>query len=99
MRIKLLRLAIDELVWWRNYYGLVFPDGRPRAEAQLEKAMMLVFEHPALGRPVEDTHLLQHPILRTPFALIYRRRGDTLEVARIWDTRRDPDTKALGETE
>jgi hypothetical protein len=78
------------MVWWRRYYKSVFPEGKATAFRQFERTVMLLSENPLAGRAVEVFKLRQFPILNTPFSLIYRIRGDRLEIVRVWDMRQKP---------
>jgi hypothetical protein len=43
-----------------------------------------------LGHLTDEADVLEFVISRTPFSLLYRIKGDTLEVLRLWDNRQKP---------
>jgi plasmid stabilization system protein ParE len=90
VRIRLLDEAQDDLKWWRRYYRVVFPQGRKNALRHFEKVVELLLENPYAGRKVEELDLYQFVISNTPFSIVYRLRGETLEIVRVWDMRKKP---------
>jgi plasmid stabilization system protein ParE len=90
VRVVYLDTALPDIVWWRRYYGRVFPDGRRKAGVRLLRAVASLEANPYLGRPTEEAGVLEFVIARTPFSLLYRIKGDTLEVLRLWDNRQKP---------
>jgi plasmid stabilization system protein ParE len=89
MKLVYLQTAFPDVVWMRRYYRSVFPQGARKAREQLFAVERLIMENPDIGRRINGGR--EFPIARTPFVFIYRRNADTIEVARIWDARRDPE--------
>jgi len=89
MKVVYLPTARPDLAWFGRYYRTVFPAGRQNARRQIETAEQMLKRHPELGHRLEEGDLRELRIARTPFSLIYRRRGETIEVLRIWDGRAD----------
>jgi plasmid stabilization system protein ParE len=90
VRIIFLPEARRDAAWWRHYYRQAFPEGKISAFWRLNKTIGLLRENPYLGRPVPDYPLQQLVIPNTPFKIIYRIRGERLEIVRLWDVRRKP---------
>jgi plasmid stabilization system protein ParE len=90
MKVVLSEQAKNDMKWWRAYYRQTFPAGNASAARHLAKAVDMLAESAFLGRPVEGYDLRRYPVFRTPFALIYRVKHDEIEIARIWDGRKDP---------
>ena len=90
MKVVLSEQAKKDMRWWRTYYRQNFPAGGANASAHLAKAVELIAENNCLGVVVEGYALRRYQIHRTPFALIYRVTGEEIEIARIWDGRKDP---------
>jgi plasmid stabilization system protein ParE len=90
MKVILSEQAKKDMRWWRTYYRQTFPAGSSNAAAHLAKAVELLAESGYLGSVVEGYNLRRYQIHRTPFALIYRVKDDEIEIARIWDGRKDP---------
>ena len=90
MSVVYLDTALDDLIWWRKYYRVVFPEGGPSAGRQFLKIVALLETRLRIGHPTDEPEVFEYPIPRTPFSLIYRLRGETVEVLRVWDNRRAP---------
>ena len=91
MKVVYLTTALPDLAWFRTYYEDVFLEGERHALLQRRAVERLLRDNPFLGRVVqEDTGARAFAIARTPFSLVYRVKGDRIEVLRIWDGRRDP---------
>ena len=78
------------MAWWQQYYRVTFPPGKLTAYTHFQKTIGLLKQNAFLGRPVEDHDIRLLNIPNTPFSLVYRLRGDTLEIVRVWDMRRQP---------
>lgn len=88
MKVRYLESARDDIAWFRNYYGRVFPSGKGNARARLQGVIQLISEHPNVGHPPEDfKDALEYPIRKTPFTMIYRIKGNELQVLRVLDQR------------
>jgi plasmid stabilization system protein ParE len=90
LRVIVVGEARRDLAWWRRYYKHAFPESQLSASRHMAKTVGLLQENPFLGRSVENYDLRQLPVPNTPFKIIYRIRGETLEIVRIWDMRRQP---------
>jgi plasmid stabilization system protein ParE len=90
MKVVLADQAKKDMRWWRAYYKKVFPSGDAKASVHLAKAVELLAENAYLGVVMEGYNLRRFQIHRTPFALIYRVKDDEIEIARVWDGRKDP---------
>jgi len=73
-----------------SYYATVFRGGKKNAAKQYFQTKILLKSNPFLGHPVEDMDGIREiTISKMPFAFVYRVNGDTIEVLRVWDQRRD----------
>lgn len=88
MRLVYLPTAFADVVWTRHYYRSIFPQGSRRAREQLYAVETLIMENPGVGHPIDGAR--EFPISRTLFRVIYRLRGEAIEILRVWDGRRDP---------
>lgn len=93
MKLVYLPTAFSDVVWMRRYYRDVFPQGAKKAREHLFAIERLIMENPHIGQPFRAGREI--PITRTPFTMIYRVRGDTIEVVHVWDARRNPDDMQL----
>ena len=87
MRIVFLELAQADMGWFRQYYRTVFAEGKRNAKAHLKEAKELLKVYPHVGKPSETADLRELQILKTPFALVYRIRGEEIQIVRLWDQR------------
>ncbi len=90
MKVVLSEQAKKDMRWWRSYYRQAFPAGKAKASLHLSKAVELLADNPYLGSEMEGYRLRKYQIHRSPFALIYRVRDEEIEIARVWDGRKDP---------
>ena len=88
MKLKFTTEATRDFDWFTRYYAMTFPEGRRNAERQLVAILQLLAENPSAGRKSDGVETRQIPVSKTPFLIIYRTSGDTLQVLRIWDARR-----------
>jgi plasmid stabilization system protein ParE len=91
MKVIYLRSALPDLVWMRRYYSRVFPQGAKQAQYQLNATKRLISEHPEIGHLAIVEGLLEFPVLKTPFTIVYRIRPSRIEILRIRDQRQSPD--------
>lgn len=87
MRIIFLASARRDLGWFRQYYRVVFAAGKEHAGAHFKEAKQLLKSYPLVGHPSDTANLRELQVLKTPFALIYRIRGDEIQIVRLWDQR------------
>jgi plasmid stabilization system protein ParE len=92
MRVVYLRSALPDLVWMRRYYATVFPQGARHASSQFIATKKLISENPAIGHPGLASGTLEFPVLKTPFTIVYRIRSARIEILRIRDQRRNPES-------
>jgi toxin ParE1/3/4 len=71
--------------WFRQYYRSVFTAGKTNAGAHFKEAKRLLKAYPHVGHPSDAADFRELQILKTPFAIIYRIRGDEIQVVRLWD--------------
>lgn len=87
MKLQYLEAARLDISWWRYYYRKTFPQGSNNAYRHLAACERVLKENPRLGIQIEGRDLRKLSIPNTPFAIIYRIRGETLEIIRVYDMR------------
>lgn len=88
MKIVFLRSATPDLRWFKRYYMTAFPEGRRNADQHFQAILSLLLSSPLIGGPVDDfQNAREHPIQKTPFSVIYRVKGERIEILRILDQR------------
>ncbi|HEY6348531.1 MAG TPA: type II toxin-antitoxin system RelE/ParE family toxin [Candidatus Angelobacter sp.] len=84
MQVKWLRVALDNLDAEAEYIARDNPSATAKVVAAIEKAVQLLSDYPALGRPgrVHGTRELVVP--GTPYIVPYRVRGNKIEILRVF---------------
>lgn len=93
MKVVFLPSAIPDLRWFSRHYQTVFPQGGSAARKRMAKAVILLSENPAAGRPLPEAGQRELVILRTPFVLVYRIAASEIEILRLRDARADPSAR------
>lgn len=89
MKIVYLANTRDDLLWMRQYYEIVFPEGRKNAQKQFHAVENTLLANPFIGHETHRKSVREFSIPKTPFSYIYRAFPDRIEVLRIWDERQD----------
>ncbi|WP_299381011.1 type II toxin-antitoxin system RelE/ParE family toxin [uncultured Kiloniella sp.] len=88
MQIKFLAKAKADLRWFKQYYVQVFPAGQTKANQQYAGLLILLKSQPGAGHPAEDLpDVLEYVLPGIPFTVLYRIKGDTIEIMRLYDQR------------
>ena len=87
MKLTFLPSALNDLLWFRSYYSVVFPEGELKAKQQLAKIGQLLEANPYLGQVGLKEGTRRMVIPKTPFTLIYRVTAEEIEVLRLRDQR------------
>lgn len=83
MRLDWSASAEADLYEIADYYAQFDPDLPDVMLTRIEEAPLVLLDHPRLGPPVGSYDLHKWPARRTPFILLYRIVGETIEVARV----------------
>jgi plasmid stabilization system protein ParE len=89
VKIRFLASSSEEIDWFLLYYHRVFPEGQKNAKDNYRKTLQLLKETPLAGQPIPNSTLRIFPILRTPFAIVYRPTHTEILIAHVLDMRRD----------
>ncbi len=95
LELVVLRSARSDLQWFRIYYTDHFPEGMAKANGRFEKCLMLLCEHPNLGRTAGKSPRRRFSVPDTPYTIVYQQRKNALEVVRILDQRKETYLKEL----
>jgi plasmid stabilization system protein ParE len=99
MQFIYLDTAAEDLEWLHDYYTHNFPEGRENAWHRYLNSLRLILLNPAIGKPFGNLPRRRHVVPDTPFAIYYQVKNDRLEIARVWDTRRNIEHLTFDETE
>ena len=89
MKIVYLANTRDDLLWMRQYYEIIFPEGSKNAQKQFHAVEDILLANPFIGHETHRKSVREFSIPKTPFSYIYRAFPDRIEVLRIWDERQD----------
>jgi hypothetical protein len=89
MEIVFLPSSVAGLEWFRFYYSQVFPAGARNAIARYEKMKMALTATPQAGYPVGESDSREYVIPKTPFSVVYRVRGQQIQILLLIDNRSD----------
>ena len=93
MKIRLMKAAIGDMRESRAHIAADDPKAAAQVAQRLEKAIALIAERPAIGRPVSGQDLREWSVPGLPFVIPYRLSGDAVEIVRVFHTsRRKPPT-------
>mgnify|MGYP000580167391 CR=1 FL=1 len=89
MRIILLKRAQKDIAHAVDHLTKNDPPAIPGFSTAIYKSLTLIMNNPNVGRPVagRPTRLWSMP--NWPYVIPYRVKGDTVEVLRIWHTKRE----------
>jgi toxin ParE1/3/4 len=99
MPVIYLKLAARDLGWFHRYYADNFPEGRDKAWHRYLTSLRLILQNPAIGAPYDLSYRRRHVVPNTPFVIYYQIKNGRLEIARVWDTRRNSELLTFDETE
>ena len=92
MKIRLAAAAIRDLRGARNFIADDDETAAATVVRKLEKAVDLIGERPAIGRPTVQQSVREWSVPGLPYLIPYRIRSEMIEVLRIWHTsRKRPD--------
>jgi plasmid stabilization system protein ParE len=89
MRIKLLKRARRDIDLAVSYLAENDPPAINGFSTAIYKSLMLIMNNPNVGRPVNGRPTRLWSVPHWPYVIPYRIIGDTVEVLRIWHTKRD----------
>ena len=89
MQIIYLDSSVEDLIWFRHYYKMIFPSGDENARRQVRSIEQLLLDNPDIGHPTHRRDIREFSIPKTPFSFIYRHKSEVIEIIRVWDERQD----------
>jgi plasmid stabilization system protein ParE len=84
--------AQDEITYYLGRYDREIPGLGDRLWSDIQAVVDLIAKHPAIGEAVRRTKgaVRRVPLRHFPFFLIYRERGDFLEIVALAHSSRKP---------
>ena len=84
--------AQEEIEYYLRRYDTESPGLGERLWSEIQTAVALIRDHPAVGEPVRRTggRVRRVPLRRFPFFIIYREREDDVQIVALAHTSRRP---------
>ncbi|WP_299689315.1 type II toxin-antitoxin system RelE/ParE family toxin [Hydrocarboniphaga sp.] len=89
MRLKWTRRALRDFQEAQHY---IAQDNVPIAQTvpqRISDAAQTLTENPQMGRPGEAPGTREWVVTSTPYLIVYRIKGQVLEILRVWHGRQD----------
>jgi toxin ParE1/3/4 len=88
VKVRFFPAAVRDLKELRAYIAADNPSAAGRVAARIDKAIALLAEMPAIGRPTPKRPTREWIIPGLPYLIAYRMEGDTIDILRVWHTSR-----------
>lgn len=88
MKLKVLPRAVRDLEEIHSYIGAHSSEAARAVTQRLKKSLDLITSRPELGRPITDSGTREWSVPGLPYTIPYRVRGETVEVLRVFHTKR-----------
>jgi addiction module RelE/StbE family toxin len=89
LRLEWTRPAARQLQHAQNYYHALNPMAATVMAVRIVDAAKRLCEQPAIGRLGRVAGTREWVVSKTPYLLVYRERGDALEVLHVWHASQD----------
>lgn len=93
MRIRIAAEANRDFADIVSYIGARDPHAAQRLIDRVFKTFRLLEENPFIGRRTGISETRQYTIPRSPYLLVYRISGETVEIITIFHASRNPDSR------
>lgn len=88
MRVRWLTRALRSLAEEAEFIGKDDPEATAKIVSRIENAVVLLPEHPELGRPGRVSGTRELVVPGTPYLVPYRVRDERIEILRVFHGRR-----------
>jgi toxin ParE1/3/4 len=89
LKLQWTRPALNDLIEAQTYIAQDNPQAAQAVAQRLWDAAQSLTDHPQIGRPGHVADTREWVVRRTPYLIVYRVRAETLEILRLWHTKRD----------
>ncbi len=89
MKLRWTRPALADLIEAQAFIAQDDPQAAQQVAQRVWEAASNLRDNPDIGRPGHVTGTREWVVARTPYLIVYRTKGDTVEILRVWHTRRD----------
>jgi addiction module RelE/StbE family toxin len=81
--------ALIDLDQAQRYIAYENPTAARLVAQRIHDAAHRLLTHPSMGKPAHVPNARIWGVDRTPYLIVYRVRGERLEIVRLWHSRRD----------
>lgn len=89
LRLEWTTPAADQLEYAQDYYHALNPMAATLMAMRIVEAAQRLCVQPNMGRLGRVAGTREWVVSRTPYLLVYRERGDALEVLHVWHEAQD----------
>lgn len=89
LRVEWTRSALRDLEQAQDYIAQDNPTAAREIAQRVADAAKGLTDHPKLGRDGHVSGTRERPVDRTPYLIVYRIRGQVIEILRLWHGRQD----------
>ncbi len=89
MKVRWTRPALTDLIEAQTYFSQDNPEMARTIAQRLWDSTRRLADNPQIGRPGHATGTREWVVSHTPYLIVYRLREETIEILRLWHTRRD----------
>jgi toxin ParE1/3/4 len=89
LKLRWTRLALADLNQAQEYIAQDNPAAANSVAQRVHDAALGLCENPLMGRPGQVTGTREWVVTQTPYLLVYRVKGDAVEIVRLWHGRQN----------
>jgi plasmid stabilization system protein ParE len=89
VKLLLTPRAVGDLQELRAYIARENPSAASVVGNRLDRMIALIAERPDIGRPTKYPDVREWSVPGLPYVIPYRVRAGTVEILRVWHTRRE----------
>ena len=89
LRLEWTAPAADQLEHAQDYYHALNPMAATLMALRIVEAAQRLCEQPNMGRSGRVPETREWSVQKTPYLLVYRTRGDALEILHVWHEAQD----------
>ncbi|MGH8470771.1 MAG: type II toxin-antitoxin system RelE/ParE family toxin [Gammaproteobacteria bacterium] len=89
MRLRWTRPALSDFIEAQQYIARENPTAAQEVAQRVWDAASQLLTHPELGRPGHVGDTREWVVTKTPYLIVYRRKGEFIEILRVWHAKRN----------
>ena len=89
MKLHWTRPALSDFIEAQHYIARENPAAAQEVAQRVWDAASQLPTHPELGRPGNVGGTREWVVTKTPYLIVYRRKGEFIEILRVWHAKRN----------